>query len=156
MKSLLALCLALAIAGCAANPTAKSVVVGESQEAVRAKLGAPAAERKLSSGQTAWYYPKLFFTWRTVFGADGRVSEYSQVLTRENFLAVSKGSSRDAVLDRLGPPTQRMKFGRDATETWTYRWVGGTFAMLADLTFGAGGLEQVALRRDPEFSSPSR
>lgn len=161
MKLLLSLCLALAIAGCARNPTPRSVAVGQSPEEVRAKLGAPATERKLPSGQNAWYYttaPSGFVTWRVVFGADGRVSEYTQVLTRPNFQALPKETSRDAVLDRLGPPMEKMNFARTATQTWTYRWMDGTFEMLAEITFGAGagGLQQVSLVRDPAFSSAPR
>jgi len=161
MKPLLSLCLVLAIAGCATNPTPKSVAVGQSPEEVRAKLGAPAIERKLPSGQSAWYYttaPSGFFTWRAVFGANGRVSEYAQVLTRQNFQALPKEASRDAVLDRLGPPMEKMNFARTATETWTYRWKDGTFEMLAEITFGAGagGLQQISLVRDPAFASPPR
>ena len=161
MKPLLSLFLVLAIAGCAVNPTRKSVAVGQSPEEVRAKLGAPATERKLSSGQSAWYYttaPSGFFTWRVVFGTDGRVSEYAQVLTRQNFQALPKEASRDAVLDRLGPPMETMNFARTATQTWTYRWKDGTFEMLAEITFGAGagGLQQVSLVRDPAFSSAPR
>ena len=161
MKTLLALCLALAITACASNPGPKSVAVGQSPDDVRARLGAPAAERKLPSGQGAWYYttaPSGFFTWRVVFGADGRVAEYAQVLTRENFIALPKEASRDTVLDKLGPPMERMNFARTATETWTYRWKAGTFEMLAEVTFGAGagGLRQVSMQRDPAFASPAR
>jgi len=156
-----ALLLALAIAGCAAIPETSSVNVGESADAVRAKLGTPPAERKLSAGQSAWYYtsaPSGWVTWRVVFGAGGRVVEYAQVLTQQNFLALQKDDSRDMVLDRLGPPMERMTFARSATETWTYRWMDGTLEMLADITFGGGtaGLRQVALRRDPAFTSPAR
>lgn len=161
MKSILTLCLALAIAGCATNPTTASAHAGQSSEEVRAKLGAPAAERKLPSGQSAWYYvtaPSGWVTWRAVFGRDGRVAEYAQVLTRENLQAVPPAASRDAVLDRLGPPMERMTFERTATETWTYRWLDGTLEMLADVTFGSGdkGVVQIALRRDPAFTGTSR
>lgn len=157
MKSILNLCLALSIAGCASTLGPDSIRAGESPNEVRAKSGPPATERKLPSGQSAWYYttaPSGYFTWRVVFGADGRVGEYTQVLTRQNFFALPNGASRDVVLDRLGPPMERMKFPNSATETWTYRWLDGTFQMLANLTFGAGGLEQASLIHDPAFTAP--
>jgi outer membrane protein assembly factor BamE (lipoprotein component of BamABCDE complex) len=159
MRSILNLCLALAIAGCTSIVGPDSVRVGESPNEVRAKVGPPATERRLPSGQNAWYYttaPSGYVTWRVVFGADGRVSEYAQVLTRQNFYAFPSGASHDVVLDRLGPPMERMTFARSDTETWTYRWLDGTFQMLANLTFGAGGLEQVSLIQDPAFTSPGR
>ncbi|MCG6875941.1 MAG: hypothetical protein LJE97_12710 [Betaproteobacteria bacterium] len=159
MKSILIICLALAIVGCASALGPGSVSLGESPDAVRAKSGRPAAERRLPSGQNAWYYttaPSGYFTWRVVFGADGRVSEYAQVLTRQNFYALPNGASRDVVLDRLGPPMERMTFARSDTETWTYRWLDGTFQMLANLTFGASGFEQVSLIHDPAFSGVGR
>jgi hypothetical protein len=159
MKSILNVCLALAIAGCASILGPDSVRVGESPNQVRAKLGSPATERKLPSGQSAWYYttaPSGYFTWRVVLGADGRVSEYTQVLTQQNFYSFPTGASRDEVLDRLGPPMERMTFARSDTETWTYRWLDGTFQMLGNLTLGAGGFEQASLIQDPAFTSPGR
>jgi hypothetical protein len=157
MKSILNICLALVIAGCASILGPHSVRMGESSNEVRAKVGPPAAERKLPSGQSAWYYttaPSGYFTWRIVFGADGRVSEYTQVLTQQNFYSFPKGASHDEVLDRLGPPMERMTFARSNTEAWTYRWLDGTFQMIANLTFGAGGLVQVSLIHDPAFTAP--
>lgn len=161
MRFVLALCVALSLAGCATTPTPKKVSVGDSQEAVRARLGPPATERALASGNRAWYYvtaPSGFYTWRAVFGSDGRVVEYAQVLTQENFNALPQGVSRDAVLDRLGPPMERMNFQRTATEAWSYRWKDGTLEMIANVVFGAGngGLIQVMQERDPAYSSPAR
>jgi len=161
MRFALTLWLALALAGCAAMPTPKKVSIGDLQEAVRARLGSPATERTLASGNRAWYYvtaPSGFYTWRAVFGSDGRVTEYAQVLTQENFNALPQGASRDMVLDRLGPPMERMNFQRTSTEAWTYRWKDGTLEMLANVVFGAGngGLIQVMQERDPAFSSPAR
>jgi outer membrane protein assembly factor BamE (lipoprotein component of BamABCDE complex) len=158
MKSVYALLLALALAACAHYPTATAVHPGESQADVRAKLGAPAAERKLAGGETAWYYvtaPSGYYTWRVVFGGDGRVRVYSQVLTEKDFLAISGGASRDAVLDLLGPPMEKMSFERSDTETWTYRWIEGTQQMLADATFGAKGLINFSTYPDPAFTGAS-
>jgi outer membrane protein assembly factor BamE (lipoprotein component of BamABCDE complex) len=160
MKFLPTLGIALVLAGCSV-PTQRTVSIGESQEAVRARLGSPATERKLASGDRAWYFvtaPSGFFTWQAVFDRDGRVTEYVQVLTRQNFDSLPQGASRDLVLDRLGPPMERSTFKRTATEAWTYRWKDGTFEMLANVLFRAdgGGLIQVTLGRDPAFDSPAR
>lgn len=156
MKLLQTLVLALALGGCASFLGPDSIRTGESQSDVRAKWGAPAAERKLASGDTAWYYvtgPSSFFTYRVVFGSGGAVKSYAQVLTRGDFMALPEGASQAAVLDELGPPMEKMSFARTATEVWTYRWIEGTFEMLADAEFAAGGkLKQIVLVRDPLFT----
>jgi hypothetical protein len=146
---------ALAMGGCAI-PGPHSIRDGESQADVRARLGAPAAERKLASGDTAWYYitgPSGFYTYRVDFGGGGSVKDYEQVLTMKNFMSMPRGASADAVLDQFGPPMERMKFARTATEVWTYRWIDGTFEMLANAEFGKDGkLVQITVQRDPAFS----
>ena len=157
MKRVSTLILALAVSGCASFPGAQTVRNGETQNEVRAKLGAPAAERKLVSGDMAWYYvtgPSSFFTYRVVFGSGGSVKDYSQVLTRKDFVALLPGTTQSAVLDALGPPMERMTFQRTATEVWTYRWLEGTFEMLADAAFDtrSGKLVHIVLLRDPVFS----
>jgi hypothetical protein len=145
---------ALAIGGCAI-PGPRSIRDGETQADVRARLGAPAAERKLASGDTAWYYitgPSGFYTYRVDFGGGGTVKEYKQVLTMQNLMSIPSGAGEDVVLDDLGPPMERMKFARTATEVWTYRWIDGTFEMLANAEFGKDGkLLRITVQRDPAF-----
>jgi hypothetical protein len=154
----LVLAAALSLAACAAIPRHDSVRAGESQAQVRERLGAPAAERKLAGGNLAWYYPtgpSGFETWRVVYAPGGVVSEYAQVLTPANFVWLREGANREAALDRLGPPMQRMGFWRTATDTWTYRWLDGTFEMIADAVFdaGSGELKYVGIFRDPAYAS---
>lgn len=156
MKLVPTLVFTLVLSGCAYFLGPNSIRTGESQSEVRAKYGAPAVERRLPSGETAWYYvtgPSSFFTYRVVFGGDGSVKSYSQVLNRQDFMALPEGATRSAVLDELGPPMERMTFARTATEVWTYRWLDGTFEMLADAEFKEGGdLRQIVLVRDPMFT----
>lgn len=158
MRSAWTLLATLVLAGCVAIPGPSSVRTGDSTGQVRARLGAPAAERTLGSGDVAWYYvtgPSGFDTWRVVFGRDGAVSEYAQVLTARNFTALREAITRDAALDLLGPPMQRMTFARTATETWSYRWRDVTLEMIADVVFEArsGAVRDVWLYRDPAYSS---
>ncbi len=157
MKYSSILVLLLTVSGCAAFPGPGSVQNGESQSAVRAKLGTPAAERKLGSGDAAWYYitgPSGFYTYRVVFGTGGAVADYSQVLTRQHFMAVPQGAAKTTVLDELGPPMEEMSFQRTRTQAWTYRWMDGTFEMLADAVFDSdkGTLNQIVVYRDSAFS----
>ena len=86
MKSILSLCLAFAIAGCASTLVPDSVHVGQSSNEVRAKFGPPAAERRLPSGQSAWYYttaPSGYFTWRVVFGAGGGAQDNNAKMSHD-------------------------------------------------------------------------
>jgi hypothetical protein len=157
VRSASILVLALSITACAGLPGPSSVRIGETQGDVAARLGKPAAERTLPSGGTAWYYPtgpSGFFTYRAIFGSGGTVTEYDQVLTRERLQALPEGATENAVLDALGPPMQRMTFARTDTEVWSYRWLEGTFEMIAEATFNTrkGGLMQVTTFRDPAFT----
>jgi hypothetical protein len=158
MHRLTILLAAATLAACAAIPRAGSVQVGEQQAQVRERLGPPAATRTLPDGRTAWFYatgPSGFETWRVVFGANGTVAEYAQVLTAANFEWMRDGASRDEVLDRVGPPMERMGFWRTSTEAWTYRWRAGTFEMIGQPVFDAqtGVVKHVGIFRDPAFSS---
>jgi outer membrane protein assembly factor BamE (lipoprotein component of BamABCDE complex) len=146
------------LAACTTMPRPDSVRVGDAQDRVRAQLGAPGAERKLATGELAWYYlsgPDGFETWRVVFGPGGAVAEYRQVLTMANFEWMRDGATRERVLDRVGPPMQRMAFKNTATEAWTYRWRDGTLVMNAEPVFddATGAVKYVGIFRDPAMSS---
>lgn len=146
------------LTACAALPRADSVRPGDSSAQVRERLGAPVAERRTASGELAWYYttsPTGFETWRVLFGPGGAVTEYRQVLIIENFEWMRSGVTRDDVLDRVGPPMQRMSFAGTNTEAWTYRWLFGTFEMIGEPVFDAttGKAKYVGIFRDPAFSS---
>jgi len=154
----LILAAALLLAACAAMPRPDSVRVGESQAQVRERLGAPGAERQLAGGNLAWYYttgPSGFETWRVVFGPGGAVTEYAQVLTAANFAWVREGANREEVLDRIGPPMERMSFRGTTTDAWTYRWRDGTYEMIAQPVFdaGSGAVKHVGIFRDPAYAS---
>ena len=150
--------IAAALTACATMPRPDSVHVGDAHSRVRAQLGAPGAERKLASGELAWYYmtgPSGFETWRVVFGSNGAVAEYRQVLTMANFEWMRDGASREQVLDRVGPPMQRMAFKNTSTEAWTYRWRDVTLEMISEAVFDdpTGAIKYVGIFRDPAYSS---
>lgn len=158
MRTILGLLAAATLAACAAAPRPDSVRPGVAEAQVRERLGTPAATRTLPDGRTAWYYttgPSGFETWRVVFGAGGVVAEYAQVLTAVNFEWMREGATRDEVLDRVGPPMERMAFRGTATEAWTYRWRFGTFEMIGQPVFDAptGVVKYVGVFRDPAYSS---
>lgn len=158
MRRFLLLLLIATLAACAAVPRPDSVRVGDAQAQVRERLGAPSVERTLADGRTAWYYvtgPSGFETWRVVFGPGGAAAEYAQVLTAANFEWMREGATREQVLDRVGPPMERMSFRGTATEAWTYRWRDVTLEMIGQPVFDApsGVVKYVGIFRDPAYSS---
>ncbi len=158
MQRLTMIAAAVLVAGCAAMPRADSVRAGDSPGDVRARLGAPAETRKLASGEPVWYYvtgPSGFETWRVVFAPGGGVKEYRQVLDMASFEWMRTGATREEVLDRVGPPMQRMRFAGTQTEAWSYRWRDGTLEMIGEPVFDAktGKAVSVGIFRDPAYSS---
>lgn len=158
MRRFLLLIAIATLAACAAVPRPDSLRPGDSQAQVRERLGAPGATRTLPDGRAAWFYvtgPSGFETWRVVFGADGAVAEYRQVLTAANFEWMRQGATREEVLDRMGPPMDRMSFWRTGTETWTYRWRDVTLEMIGEPVFDAasGVVKYVGIFRDPAYES---
>jgi outer membrane protein assembly factor BamE (lipoprotein component of BamABCDE complex) len=149
---------AAVLAACSTFPRADSVRIGEAPDQVRARLGTPGAQRKLATGEDAWYYltgPAGFETWRVVFGADGKVKAYTQVLTQENLEWVRTGATRPEVLDRIGPPMEMMRFARTNTDAWTYRYQFGTLKMIGQPVFNdtTGKAEYVGIFLDPAYYS---
>jgi outer membrane protein assembly factor BamE (lipoprotein component of BamABCDE complex) len=149
---------AAVLAACASNPRPDAVRIGDSQAQVRQRLGVPGLERTLPGGALAWYYPtgpSGFETWRVVFASGGAVEAYAQVLTAANFQWLREGATREAALDRMGPPMERMRFWRTGTEAWTYRWLDVTFEMIGQPVFDAktGVVQYVGIFRDPAYAS---
>jgi hypothetical protein len=54
--------------------------------------------------------------------AGGRVLRWRQVLDEPTFAQVRTGDSREAVLQRLGRPSERWGGGRQGGEVWSYRY----------------------------------
>ncbi len=121
MRSILALSIAAAIAGCAGS----ELMPGQSTAAdVEAKWG-PAAERRTHpDGETVYYYPQLpwgHVTYAARIGADDRLIAFEQRLTEENIAKVVRGQTSAAeVRDLLGPPYQPMRVERMNRDIWTY------------------------------------
>jgi hypothetical protein len=132
--AILAIC-ATVLAGCAAV-VGHRVHAGMTESEVLAVGGNPARERKLSGGETAWDYtlqPSGYFTWRVLFGHDGRVREVRNLTTYENFVKIAPGMTESDVEAIMGPTYIREKY-------WTgnssigYRYMeDATFMMLTVL-----------------------
>jgi outer membrane protein assembly factor BamE (lipoprotein component of BamABCDE complex) len=137
--AILSLC-AILLAGCAAT-VGQRVHTGMTESQVLAIGGKPAQERKLGSGENAWDYtlqPSGYFTWRVVFGSDGRVREVGNLTTYENSLKIVEGMTEADVAMVMGPSFLREMY-------WTgnyslgYRYMDdATFMMLTVLMSKSG------------------
>ena len=92
---------------------------------VRAVMGQPETVREESDGSRVLEYPKGPMghrTWFFVIGKDGKLTDYRQVLTEENFSNIKPGMSTDAVRRMLGKPrtVSQLKLKNEEVWDWVY------------------------------------
>ena len=130
----------LALAGCAAR-VGGHVTPGMSQPDVSSIGGAPAAEGKLATGERYWDYtlqPSGYFTWRVVFGTDGRVTGVHNLLTERNILNLKTGMNETDVAQVLGPSLMREGYWRGDYSV-AYRFMENATFMLLTVQFTRDG-----------------
>jgi hypothetical protein len=123
MKTILALCLAAALAACASFD-GRGLTVGQSSVAdVERAMGAP-AERRQVSGETWLYYPRQPYGRKTFVarvGSDGRLLGLEQRLTDENVAKIVPNVTRaEQVRDLFGPPWAAGHYARLDRNIWTW------------------------------------
>src|SRR5450830_2165842 len=100
---------------------------GSSTEAdVRGVMGQPDSVREESDGGRTLEYPKGpqgIRTWMFRITADGKLTDYQQVLTDENFEKVQKGMTREEVRNMLGRPRTVVPFQRKKEEVWDWKYL---------------------------------
>lgn len=120
-----ALLLAAAVlAGCAGYAPG-SLAPGDSEQAVRERMGAPTHTHDRPEGGRRLEYargPMGRHTYMVDVDAAGRVLQWEQVLTEARFHAVRAGMSRQEVLYRLGRPAHEMRIPRRHERVWSYRY----------------------------------
>lgn len=126
MKLVLALFLAMALAGCVSD--GRSLRPGDAAEAVRADMGSPALVVPLPDGGQAWFYPRGRVgrqTFRAELGPDGKLRKVEQVLDEEHFeQVVVLKTTREELLRMLGPPVYQGRGSAKSEDYWeyTYYW----------------------------------
>ena len=123
MKSILALCLAAALAGCAAFD-GRGLSPGQSTAAdVERIMGAPAEKRQVS-GETWYYYPRQPFGRKTFVARvapDGKLVALEQRLTDENVARIVPNTTRaEQVREIFGPPYAAGHYARLDRNIWTW------------------------------------
>lgn len=102
---------------------------GVSSEAdVRLVMGQPETVYEEDDGSRSLQYPKGpegARTWVFVIDKSGKLQDYKQVLTPENFARIQPGMSKDAVRRILGKPRTVVPFKMKNEEVWDWRYLDG-------------------------------
>jgi hypothetical protein len=143
LVKLATLCLLSGLAACAALFPAPPAI-GESAEAVRARLGAPTAVYPAPIGQL-WEYatgPYGQLTWMASIGPDGRLAAWEQVLTGEKFATIKVDkATKDDVLRTIGRPAERSRVAMHNYEVWSYRYKeAGVWNSMMHVHFDEAGI----------------
>lgn len=96
---------------------------------VRSAMGQPEMVREEQDGSRRLEYPKGPMGHRTWFfeiGKDGRLIDYKQVLTEENFAAIQPGMSQDAIRRMLGKPRSIAQYKLKNEEVWDWLYLQPT------------------------------
>ena len=115
------------------------LAVGTSSEAdVRTAMGSPETTWEEEDGTRILEYPKApegSRTWIFTIDAQGRLTEFHQALTAENFARIMPTMSRDAVRRLLGKPRTVVQFALSKEEVWDYRFLDHQQSRLFNVHF---------------------
>lgn len=92
---------------------------------VRMVMGQPETVWEEEDGTRSLQYPKGpegVRTWEFTIDASGKLKDYRQLLTPENFSRVMQGMSRDEVRRILGKPRSIEQFKLKNEEVWDWRY----------------------------------
>lgn len=132
LRSFVILCGTLLMSACDQNGSPveefglEKLAKGISTEGeVRIVMGQPEIVWEEENGERLLEYPKGpegARTWIFKIGTDGKLVDYRQVLTQENFAAIQPGMSRDDVRWMLGKPRTVVRFPLKNEEVWDWRY----------------------------------
>ena len=133
LKMVVAGLVAWLAAGCDQNgrpieqPGLDRLAKGVSTEGeVRIVMGQPEVVLEEENGERLLQYPQGpegARTWLFKISPDGKLVDYKQLLTQENFSAISPGMSRDDVRWMLGKPRTVVRFKLKNEEVWDWRYL---------------------------------
>lgn len=93
---------------------------------VRIIMGQPEVVLEEESGERLLQFPQGpegARTWLFKIAPDGKLIDYKQLLTQENFAAIKQGMSRDEVRWLLGKPRSVVQFPLKNEEVWDWRYL---------------------------------
>jgi len=124
---------------------------GVSTEAdVRMVMGQPHTVWEDDDGTRTLEYPKGpegVRTWMFTIDRYGKMQDYRQVLTLENFSRIRPGMSQDDVRRMLGKPASVVQFRRKNEEVWDWRFLDGVDVKMFNVHFdiGSGKVTQTSM-----------
>lgn len=105
---------------------------------VRTVMGQPETVWEEEDGTRALQYPKGpegVRTWEFTIDKAGKLQDYRQLLTQENFSRVRQGMSRDEIRRMLGKPRSVAQFKLKNEEVWDWRYQDVTVPRLFNVHF---------------------
>lgn len=108
---------------------------------VRGVMGRPEIVWEEEDGSRILEYPKGpegARTWRFVIDKDGKLRDYRQILTQENFARIKPGMTKDEVRRVLGKPRSVAEYKLKNEEAWDWRYLSGTETRLFNVHFDMG------------------
>ena len=105
---------------------------------VRTVMGQPETVWEEEDGTRALQYPKGpegARTWEFTIDKSGKLKDYRQLLTQENFGKVRQGMSRDEIRRMLGKPRSVAQFKLKNEEVWDWRYQDVTEPRLFNVHF---------------------
>lgn len=109
-----------------------------SESDVRMVMGHPEVVWEDESGRRTLQYPKGpegARTWSFVIDRDGKLQDYEQILTPENFARVSPGMSKQEVRQLLGKPKSIVQFRLKKEEVWDWKYLDGSATKFFNVHF---------------------
>lgn len=126
---------------------------------VRGVMGQPETVWEEEDGSRSLEYPKGPMghrTWFFVIGKDGKLQDYKQVLTEENFVNIKPGMSKDSVRRMFGKPRSVVQFKLKNEEVWDWLYLQPTnVPRLFNVHFDidSGKVTRVSSSDDPQSGS---
>lgn len=117
--------LLVVLAGCASYGP-QGLPLGSSSAAAIEKMGATTGRYALAGGGRRLEFARGPYgrdTFMLDFDAADRLTGWQQVLTEQNFYALTIGMPRDEVLLRIGHPSAMLYLPRQQHWLWSYRYV---------------------------------
>ena len=112
------------------EPGLEKLTKGYSTESeVRTAMGQPETVWEQADGTRTLEYPKGpegARTWMVDIGQDGKLKDYLQVLTEENFKRIIPGMSKEEVRRMLGKPRTIAEYRLKNEEVWDWRYLQPT------------------------------
>ncbi len=112
-----------------------------SESDVRMIMGQPEIVWEEVDGSRMLEYPKGpegMRTWLFTIDQFGKLKEYRQLLTAENFARIQAGMSKEEVRHTLGKPGSVVQFKRKNEEVWDWRYLDGTSPKRFNVHFDIG------------------